>query len=46
MQMYFFDKDEVKRVFKIFNTIEINRLKTSYANDSFADDSLLVILKK
>ncbi|TEX99758.1 class I SAM-dependent methyltransferase [Campylobacter sp. US42a] len=46
MQMYFFDKDEVKRVFKDFKTIEINRLRISYTNDTFADDDFLIILKK
>ncbi|HHP0358925.1 TPA: class I SAM-dependent methyltransferase [Campylobacter jejuni] len=46
MQMYFFDKDEVQRIFKDFKNIEINRLKTSYANDSFADENFIVILRK
>ncbi|HEG0497562.1 TPA: class I SAM-dependent methyltransferase [Campylobacter jejuni] len=46
MQMYFFDKDEVKRVFKDFKTIEINRLRISYTNDTFADDDFLIISKK
>lgn len=46
MKMYFFDKDEVQRVFRDFQTIEINRLRTSYENDNFADDNFLVILTK
>ncbi|HID0754288.1 TPA: class I SAM-dependent methyltransferase [Campylobacter jejuni] len=46
MQMYFFDNDEVQRIFKDFKNIEINRLKTSYANDSFADENFVVILRK
>lgn len=46
MQMYFFDKDEVKRVFACFENIEINRIRVSHENDSYADDDFVVILKK
>ncbi|TKX28877.1 methyltransferase type 11 [Campylobacter aviculae] len=46
MKMYFFDKDEVKRVFSDFGQIEINSLRRTHANDSFADENFLVILRK
>ncbi|MBZ7970795.1 class I SAM-dependent methyltransferase [Campylobacter sp. RM3125] len=46
MKMYFFDKDEVKRVFSNFRQIEINSIKISYINDSFADENFIVILRK
>ncbi|MBZ7964840.1 class I SAM-dependent methyltransferase [Campylobacter sp. 2457A] len=46
MKMYFFDKDEVRRIFCDFGQIEINSIKISYANDSFADENFLVILRK
>ncbi|EAJ9404882.1 class I SAM-dependent methyltransferase [Campylobacter jejuni] len=46
MKMYFFDKDEVKRVFSNFRQIEINSIKISYTDDSFADENFVVILRK
>ncbi|TKX28876.1 class I SAM-dependent methyltransferase [Campylobacter aviculae] len=46
MKMYFFDKDEVKRVFGDFNIEEINRIETSYKNDSIYDSHYCVVLKK
>ncbi|TKX34362.1 class I SAM-dependent methyltransferase [Campylobacter taeniopygiae] len=46
MKMYFFDKDEVRRVFGDFKQIEINSLRKTHANDSFADENFLVILRR
>lgn len=46
MPMYFFDKDEVKRVFYHFKNLEINRIRTSFDNDSYADDDFVIICEK
>ena len=46
MHMYFFDKDEVKRVFYHFKNLEINRIRTSFDNDSYADDDFVIICEK
>lgn len=46
MPMYFFDKDEVKRVFAHFKNLEINRIRTSFDNDSYADDDFVIICEK
>ena len=46
MPMYFFDKDEVKRVFHCFKNIQINRIRTSFDNDSYADDDFVIICEK
>ncbi|MBZ7931999.1 class I SAM-dependent methyltransferase [Campylobacter sp. RM12910] len=46
MKMYFFDKDEVKRVFSNFNIKEINRIESSYQNDSIYDSHYCIVLKK
>ncbi|CUU71641.1 methyltransferase domain-containing protein [Campylobacter hyointestinalis] len=46
MPMYFFDKDEVKRIFSKFKNIEINRILRSHENDSFADDDYAITLTK
>lgn len=46
MLMYFFDKDEVKRVFYHFKNLEINRIRTSFDNDSYADDDFVIICEK
>ncbi|ANE36448.1 SAM-dependent methyltransferase [Campylobacter iguaniorum] len=46
MPMYFFDKDEVKRLFYKFSKIEINRILKSHENDSFADDDYMITLVK
>ena len=46
MPMYFFDKDEVKRVFHRFRHIEINRIRTSFDNDSYADDDFAIVCEK
>lgn len=46
MFMYFFDKEEVKRVFYKFYNITINRLRVSFNNDSFANDDFAIICQK
>lgn len=46
MPMYFFDKDEVKRVFYHFKNLEINRIRTSFDNDIYADDDFVIICEK
>lgn len=46
MPMYFFDKDEVKRVFYHFKNLEINRIRTSFDNDSYADDDFAIVCEK
>ncbi|TKX28089.1 class I SAM-dependent methyltransferase, partial [Campylobacter estrildidarum] len=46
MKMYFFDKDEVKRVFTMFEIYEINRIETSYENDLICDSHYCIVLKK
>lgn len=46
MLMYFFDKDEIERVFKDFSSIEINRQTVSHENNTVVDDDYIVILKK
>lgn len=46
MSVYFFDTDEVKRVFHRFKHIEINRIRASFDNDSFADDDFVIVCEK
>ena len=46
MPMYFFDKDEVKKVFYYFKNLEINRIRTSFDNDGYADDDFVIICEK
>ena len=46
MPMYFFDKDEVKRVFHRFARIDINRLRVSWGNDKFADDDFVIVCER
>ncbi|WP_103594440.1 hypothetical protein [Campylobacter concisus] len=35
IQNYYFDEEEVKRLFGIFDKIEINYIKRSYDNESY-----------
>ncbi|EAK7319643.1 class I SAM-dependent methyltransferase [Campylobacter jejuni] len=46
MKMYFFDKDEVKRVFSMFETYEINHIEISLEDGFICNHSYIVILKK
>ncbi|TKX28065.1 class I SAM-dependent methyltransferase [Campylobacter estrildidarum] len=46
MKMYFFDKDEVKRVFSDFKQIEINHMEMSLENGAICNHSYLIVLKK
>ncbi|EAL0272060.1 class I SAM-dependent methyltransferase [Campylobacter lari] len=46
MKTYHFDKKEIKRIYAIFSKIEINRMRHTFDNDTYADDSFIVILTK
>ncbi|QCD44826.1 class I SAM-dependent methyltransferase [Campylobacter mucosalis] len=46
VEIYYFDKDEVKRIFNKFEILEINEVSRSYDNDSYKISYFLVILKK
>lgn len=46
MQMYFFDKDEVKRVFSKFSKIKIDSLSWSRENGEFTNSDYIVVLEK
>ncbi|WP_257906457.1 hypothetical protein [Campylobacter lari] len=46
MKVYHFDKKEIKRIYAIFSKIEINRMRHTFDNDTYADDSFIVILTK
>lgn len=46
MKMYFLDKNEARRIFKAFRVCEVNRVRSSFADDTYADDDLSIILRK
>ncbi|EAI3914765.1 class I SAM-dependent methyltransferase [Campylobacter lari] len=46
MNMYFFDKEEVKRVFSMFNNIEINTLEIYHENNNICDSDYVILLEK
>ncbi|MBZ7963371.1 class I SAM-dependent methyltransferase [Campylobacter sp. W0049] len=46
MKMYFFDKDEVKKIFCMFETYEINHIEISLEDGFICNHSYIVILKK
>lgn len=46
MNMYFFDKEEVERVFYMFKNIEINTLIRTYAGDTYKNHDYVIVLEK
>ncbi|MBZ7936507.1 class I SAM-dependent methyltransferase [Campylobacter sp. B0100352/1] len=46
MKMYFFDKDEIKRVFNMFKICEINHMEMSLENNSICNHSYIIVLRK
>ncbi|WP_257906456.1 SAM-dependent methyltransferase [Campylobacter lari] len=46
MNMYFFDDKEVKRIFSMFNHIEINTLEIYHENNSICDSDYMIFLEK
>ncbi|KAA6225436.1 class I SAM-dependent methyltransferase [Campylobacter sp. LR291e] len=46
MNAHFFDEEEARLIFKNFEKIEINVLRTSYQNNTFCDESFIIILQK
>ncbi|MCV3482450.1 class I SAM-dependent methyltransferase [Campylobacter sp. CNRCH_2014_0184h] len=46
MNMYFFDEEEVKRVFSMFKNIEINTLEVYHENNTICDSDYVVVLEK
>ncbi|MCV3482457.1 hypothetical protein [Campylobacter sp. CNRCH_2014_0184h] len=46
MSMYFLDKEEAKRVFSMFSSIEINTLEIYHENNNICDSDYVVVLEK
>ena len=46
MPMYFFDEAEVRRIFGRFARVEVNRIRVSFENDSYANDDFVVVCEK
>ncbi|ANE36449.1 SAM-dependent methyltransferase [Campylobacter iguaniorum] len=46
MSMYFFDEQEVIRVFHKFRNIKIDKLSWSFANGKFLNSDYIIVLKK